>query len=144
MFNLGLGDAPNAPGASEAAVKFNIKNFLDCYKHFFRSSLIYEAGSLTFRTLMYDNFVRGQNASFEQSDWYKSFALGSFTQGILFNRQFNSHILNHTGSILEKNKKEFKSLKSQIGSKFIETSPLIYLRGGVIGAFTLTLNERIV
>ena len=58
MFNLGIGDAPNAPGASEAAQKFSIKNFLECYKHFFRSTLLYEAGSLTFRTSTYEYFVR--------------------------------------------------------------------------------------
>ena len=72
-----------------------------------------------------------------------SFLLGSLTQGLIFAKLFNSNFLNHTNGILEKTKSEFKAQNRMFGG-YLERSPLVWMRGGLIGCFTLTMNERVV
>jgi hypothetical protein len=70
MFNLG---ETTSFGAKQG---FSIMNFLQCYRHFFRSTMLYESISLSFRTLAYENL---KGPTMQGSDWALSFGIGAFT-----------------------------------------------------------------
>lgn len=70
-------------------------------------------------------------------DWPAGFIIGSFTQ-LAFSRLFNAHFFNHTHNSLLMDRKNFKK---EVGRfKWFELSPLLMLRGGVIGTITQTFN----
>ena len=59
---------------------FSLRNFLMCYKHFFRSTLVYETSSLWFRLFAYnsaiDNIPTGERTLFKEAAL--GFGIGSF------------------------------------------------------------------
>ena len=133
MFNLG-----QTTGVA-ARDGFTVFNFLQCYRHFFRSTLLYESFSLTSRTLAYE-ILKGPSPS--QSDWLLSFGIGAGVQGLLFSGLWHKNITNHINGTLLLNRKEFNKENSKF-RQFVEKNPLVWLRGGILGMLSLTLNEKI-
>lgn len=56
---------------------------------------------------------------------------------------WNANLLSHINGTLLMKRKEFKAESSKFGS-YIEKSPLVWLRGGILGMLSLTMNDRIV
>ena len=82
MFNLEQG----VPGGNA----FSIRNFMQCYAHFFRSTMVYEAGSFCVRNLAYQQLKQGS-----MLDWPVSFAIGTLTQQVLLLPFYKRHLQNH-------------------------------------------------
>ena len=71
-----------------------------------------------------------------------SFAIGAAMQAVLCNRLYMKHILNHSNGALDMNAAEFRSSASK--TSWIDLSPIVMLRGGVLGTLQLTFYNRFV
>lgn len=57
-------------------------------------------------------------------------------------RLFNKNILAHSSGGLELDKTKFKQSAKKFG-QWIETNPLLWLRGGLLGLLSLTFNNKL-
>ena len=58
--------------------KFSLYNFVYCYKHIFRSTLLYESASLSMRQMMWAHWKQ-DNRKADVRDWGVGFGIGAGT-----------------------------------------------------------------
>jgi len=108
--------------------------------------MLYEGFSLSSRIVLYDRLVvdrRKEQLLGSVSDWPISFAIGSLTQCVLLSPLFVRHLTNHASDSISLDKHTFLKKAKSSSSYWFQKNPLIWLRGGVLGALTLTFYERV-
>jgi uncharacterized membrane protein len=77
MFNMSY-----MPSHGSDQTGFSVENFARSYRHFFHGTMLYEAGSLTFRTIAFDQLVQSKRKAINEghpTDLLYAFAIGSVT-----------------------------------------------------------------
>lgn len=69
-----------------------------------------------------------------------AFVIGAVTQGVLCSKLFAHNIINHTEEALAWNRKEFKM---RARSPLIERSPILWMRGGILGLISLSFYDAL-
>ena len=136
----------NLEGSGLGSEAFRIQHFLNSYMHFFRSTMIYESVSMTGRTYLYYLLAVSQRQNpteMRSVDLPISFAIGALMQGVGTSVFYSRHLINHDPSSQEMSKSRFVTEAKRMPSYWIQRNPLVWVRGGQVGVFSLFVNEKI-
>ena len=104
--------------------------------------MVFEGIGMTSRFAAYEYYRSVQKYDYTLAESLGvSFGIGALVQGVLLPRWFAKSVLNHAEDSLALSRKEFKS---NARTSLIETHPLIWLRGGILGVISLTFYDQFV